>query len=320
MSITRRVVLLALCVAALTISFCPCGGPTPSELDNCLVFPADNIWNTPIDHLPVHSNSAVYLATIGISARLKADFGSGTWEGARIGIPYVLVTDDQPLVSVSFNYDDESDTGPYPVPLSPPIEGGQESTGDRHILMINTDSCTLYELYAAYPADGDSWTAGSGAIFDLGSNELRPDGWTSADAAGLPIFPGLVRYDEIVDGAINHAIRFTVPETQRACLWPARHYASSITDPDYPPMGLRVRLKADFDITGYSPTNQIILRALQTYGMILADNGSAIFLSGAPDERWDNDDLRDLMDITAADLEVVDVSSLMADPDSGATR
>ena len=317
-------------LSVLTIVFVSCqigsaqGGLTGSgespNLDGCPIFPADNIWNTRIDSLPVHANSAVYLRTIGLSTTLRADFGSGLWDGGPIGIPYATVGSGQAGADVSFDYDDESDPGPYPIPPDPPIEGGRNGDGDRHIIIVDTDARILYELFYAYPDGRGGWTAGSGAIFDLESNDLRPETWTSADAAGLPIFPGLVRYEEIEAGSIDHAIRFTVPDTQRAYLWPARHYASSNTDPHYPPMGLRLRLRADYDISGFSPTNRIILTALKEYGLILADNGAAIFISGAPDERWDNDELRELMRVTAADLEAVDVSSLMVTPDSAAAR
>ena len=184
-------------------------------------------------------------------------------------------------------------------------------------LSLDQDNCLLYELFAAYPQQDNSWTAGSGAIFDLNSHDLRPDGWTSADAAGLPILPGLVRYDEVAAGEINHAIRFTAQTTQRAYLWPARHFASSVTDTNYPPMGLRLRLKADYDISGFSPEIQVILTAMKTYGIILADNGSNWYISGVPDDRWDNDMLHELDVVQGSDFEAVDVSGLMIDSDSG---
>ena len=214
---------------------------------------------------------------------------------------------------------DESDPGPYAVPLNAPIEGGSSSTGDRHVIAIDTTNCILYELYAAYPQSA-SWEAGSGAIFNLKSNKLRPAGWTSADAAGLPIFPGLVRYDEVLTGAIHHAIRLTIPQTQKDYVWPARHYASNLTDPKYPPMGTRFRLKSDFDISSFSATNQIILKALKKYGMMVADNGSAWYISGAPDSRWNDDDLHNLGKLTGADFEAVDVSPLMVNENSGQAR
>jgi hypothetical protein len=293
---------------------------SPPELAGCVVFPEGNIWNVPVDTLPVDPNSDSYIATIGASTGMHADFGSGTWDGAPIGIPWIDVPGSQPLVPIIFTYDDESDPGPYPIPPDAPIEGGPSSTGDRHVLVVDRDACVLYEAFYAFPVGGGaSWTAGSGAVFDLASNELRPDTWTSADAAGLPILPGLVRYEEAAAGAIHHALRFTAPQTQRAYVWPARHFASSSTDPARPPMGQRFRLKAGVDISGFTPEVQAILQALKTYGMMLADNGSAWYLSGVPDEGWDNDDLAQLSQITGSDFEAVDVSSLMVDPDSGAT-
>ncbi len=294
--------------------------PAPT-LAGCSVFPADNIWNTPVDTLPVDPNSDVYVATIGANASVHADFGSGLWEGGPIGIPYVTVPGTQPRVPVTFDYADESDPGPYPIPPDAPIEGGAASNGDRHVLVVDRDNCVLYELYYAFPVNGGSaWTAGSGAIFDLSSHALRPASWTSADAAGLPILPGLVRYAEVAAGEIRHALRFTAPQTRRAYVWPARHYASDLTGAQYPPMGQRFRLKADFDIRGFSPEVQVILRALKTYGMMLADNGAAWYISGAPDERWDNDVLHELHQITGAAFEAVDVSALMVDANSGQVK
>lgn len=293
--------------------------PQPA-IDGCPVFPADNIWNTPIDTLPVDSNSVAYIATIGADATVHPDFGAGEWppgSGSPIGIPYTTVPGSQAEVSVTFDVADESDAGPYPVPTDAPIEGGAESDGDRHVFVVDRDGCVLYELFYAFPQDDGSWRAYSGAIFDLMSNGLRPETWTSADAAGLPILPGLVRYEEVASGEIRHALRFTAPETRRDYVWPARHYASNHIGPQYPPMGQRFRLRADFDISGFSPDVQVILRALQTYGMILADNGSPWYLSGAPDERWDNDVLHELGQLRGSDFEAVDVSSLMVDPDSG---
>jgi len=279
---------------------------------NCSVFPADNIWNTRVDQLPVHPSSSTWVATIGSSSPLHPDFGSGTYNGSTIGIPFVTVPGSQTKYTATFTYQSESDTGPYAVPLNAPVEGGS----DRHVISIDVDNCILYEMYAAFP-QASSWQAGSGAIFSLLSQALRPATWTSADAAGLPIFPGLVRYDEIVSGEIRHALRFTVPQTLKAYVWPARHYASTLTGSQYPPMGARFRLKASFDISGFSPTNQIILRALQRYGMMLADNGSSWFVSGAPDPRWDNSDLHLLTGILGTNFEAVDVSPLMVDPNSG---
>jgi len=284
---------------------------------NCQLFPANNIWNTPIDTLPLDANSSTYINTIGAGKYVHADFGSGLWDGGPIGIPFTTVPGNQEKVGVTFDYDDESDPGPYPIPADAPIEGGSDSDGDRHVLIVDRDNCILYELYYAFPQPDGSWTAGSGAIFDLKSNDLRPAGWTSADAAGLPILPGLVRYEEVAAGEINHAIRFTAPQTRKKYIWPARHYASHLTGSQYPPMGQRFRLKANFNISGFSPEVQVILKALKKYGMILADNGSSWFISGVPDERWDNDDLHQLHNVKGSDFEAVDESSLMIDPDSG---
>ena len=291
------------------------------QIAGCRIYAPNHIWNTRVDRLPVHAQSDTWIATVGRYRTLRADFGSGLYNGAPIGIPYVAVTGDQPTVPVSFEYSDESDAGPYPIPADAPIEGGAGSEGDRHVLVVDQDHCLLYELFAANRnAEDGSWAAGSGAIFDLNSDRLRPKGWTSADAAGLPILPGLVRYEEIEAGEILHALRFTVPQTQRAFLWPARHYASRLTDAKYPPMGAWFRLRGDFDVSGFSSEIQVILRALQRYGMILADNGSSWFVSGAPDERWRNDRLRELLKIHGSDLEAVDVSSLMRDEDSGTIK
>jgi len=293
---------------------------SPPHVAGCDVFPADNIWNTPIDTLPVDADSATYIATIGATAYVHADFGSGEWppgSGNPIGIPYTDVPGTQPQVPVTFYYDDESDPGPYPIPPDAPIEGGPESDGDRHVLVLDRDNCVLYELFDAWPQSDGSWEAGSGAKFDLHSHALRPDTWTSADAAGLPILPGMVRYDEVAAGEIRHALRFTAPQTRGEHVWPARHDASSLTGTQYPSMGQRFRLRVDFDVSGFSPEVQVMLRALKKYGMMLADNGSAWFISGVPDGRWDNDALRELHQVHGSDFEAVDVSSLMVHTDSG---
>lgn len=290
----------------------------PPQLGGCGVFPANNIWNTPVDRMPVDANSAAYVATIGASKSLVADFGSGLYQRAPIGIPFVLVPEAQPRVPIVFtDYADESDAGPYPVPHDAPVEGGPRGKGDRHVLVVQQGTCKLYELFNAVPQYDGSWRASSGAVFDLRSNALRPAGWTSADAAGFPIVPGLVRYDEIAAGEIRHAIRFTVPQTRRTYIWPATHFASRLTDAKYPPMGQRFRLRAGFDISGFSPENQVILRALKKYGMLLADNGSAWFLSGVPDHRWSNDALHELRRLHGSDFEAVDESSLMVSGTSG---
>ncbi|MBI5567067.1 MAG: hypothetical protein HY870_19375 [Chloroflexi bacterium] len=263
------------------------------------------------------ANSAAYVNTIGANAHVHADFGKGLWESFPIGIPYTTVPGTQPAFNVDFWWPDESDPGPYPIPPNVPIEGDPDGDGDRHILIVDRDNCKLYELYAAHQINGQ-WNAGSGAIFDLNSNALRPDTWTSADAAGLPILPGLARYDEVAAGEINHALRFTAPQTRGEYIWPARHEASDLTGAQYPPLGQRFRLKASFVIdNSFSPHAQVILRALKKYGMILADNGSRWYISGIPDERWENDVLHELDVVTGADFEAVDESSLMVQPDSG---
>lgn len=294
----------------------------PPTLAGCPVFPPDNVWNVRVDELPVHPSSDAWVASIGVDEPMHPDFGSGEFppgSGSPIGIPWTSVPGSQPRVPVSFDFSDESDPGPYPIPPDPPIEGGAGSTGDRHVLVVDREDCLLYELFDASPDGSGGWQAGSGAVFDLGSNGLRPAGWTSADAAGLPILPGLVRFEEVAAGEIRHALRFTAPRTRRAFVWPGRHFASSSNDPELPPMGQRFRLRSDFSLSGFSPRVRVILTALQRYGMMLADNGSAWFLSGAPDERWDNDELRELRQLRGDDFEAVDVSSLQVDPNSAET-
>jgi len=276
------------------------------------MFPADNPWNKDVSSDPVDPASDVLVSTCGANAQLHPDFGT-TWNGGPIGIPYVVVRGDQQRVPVTFDYDDESDPGPYPVPADAPIEGGSSSNGDRHVLVVDADNWKLYELFDAHPVNGGArWTAGSGAIFDLSSNSLRPAGWTSADAAGLPILPGLVRYDEVVEQKeIKHALRFTCPTTRRAYVAPARHFASSRTEASQPPMGMRVRLKSSVDISAYPANVRVILRALKTYGMFLADNGSSFFLSGAHDMRWNDDELGAMKQLHGRDFEVVRMGSIV---------
>ena len=277
-------------------------------IESCQVFPADNPWNTDISAAPIHPNSAKYIANINAHGgdTVHPDFGSDP----EYGIPYITVPGTQPKVPVTFYYDDESDPGPYPIPADAPVEGG----GDRHVIVIDTDNCILYETYNSEYVGGaqHAWTADSGAIFDLSSNALRPDGWTSADAAGLPIFPGLARCDEVMSGEIKHALRFTVNETQRAYIYPATHFASDITDPNYPPMGLRVRLKANYDLSDMTGQALVIATALKHYGMILADNGSNWYISGERDQGgcWDDDDLDQLKDIPGTAFEVIQSVSL----------
>jgi hypothetical protein len=275
------------------------------------VFPKNNPWNQRVDKLPVASNSDAIVGSIGVSKGMHADFGSGTYGGGPIGIPYTTVGAGQRKVHVSFDYASESDKGPYPIPPRAPIEGGRSSSGDRHVIVVDRSKCKLYELYAAYPQNGGtSWHAGSGAIWSLRSNHLRPKTWTSADAAGLPILPGLARYDEVKRGAINHALRFTVSRTRNTFVYPARHQASSDSDPSLPPMGLRLRLRKGFPVSRYPRQSRIVLRALQRYGMIVADNGSDWYVSGAPSPGWNNDDLHSLGGVTGGNFEVVDTSSL----------
>ncbi len=306
-------VILVHAVVAAAVTVVPAHAGT---VGGCGLFPADSFWYADVTDLPVHARSAQWLASVGTARTMHADFGSGLWDGGPIGIPFVTVGAAQPDVPISFEYDDESDPGPYPIPPNAPIEGGAASTGDRHILVVDTSVCRLYEVFAAYPAGG-GFTAGSGAVWDLRSNSMRPAGWTSADAAGLPILPALVRYDEVAAGSIDHALRVTVPRTQRSYVWPGRHQAGSTTDPNVPPMGAWVRLRADFDTSGFPPQSRVVLEALKTHGAIVADNGSAWYVTGAPDERWDNDDLHSLGAVRGSDFEFVDASGLMVHPDSG---
>ena len=271
----------------------------------CPVFPRDNPWNRRVDRLPVARNSAAVIRAIGADKGLHPDFGSGLWEGEIIGIPITVVPGSQKKVRVSFDYDDESDAGPYPIPRDVRLEGGD----DRHAIIVDRNSCRLYELYALERSSG-GWHAGSGAIWNLRSNRLRPAGWTSADGAGLPILPGLARYDEVARGRIDHALRFTAERTRRAYVYPARHHASELTDPSLPPMGLRVRLRADFPTRSFPRQARVVLEALKRYGMIVSDNGSSWFITGAPDSRWNNDDLHMLGDVKGSDFEVVDTRSI----------
>jgi len=302
--------LLAAAAATLALTG---GAAAPPRLAGCPVFPASSVWNTPVDRLPVAANSAQLIASIGTGDHVHADFGSGLYDGSRIGIPFVAVHGTRtPKSHVTFDYADESDKGPYPIPANVPIEGApaHANEGDRHALIVDRDSCRLYELYALRRTGG-GYAAGSGAIFDLRSNRLRPAGWTSADAAGLPILPGLARWDgDAATGSIDHALRFTVERTRRAYIYPARHFASSSTDPALPPMGLRVRLKAGVDIASLPRQARIVAQAMKTYGLILADNGSNWYVSGAPSPHWSNDELHALGRLSGADFEVVDTSRL----------
>lgn len=289
---------------------------TAPIMGGCQMFPVNNIWNRRIDTLPVHARSTAWINSLGRSTGLHMDFGSGLWEGGVIGIPFNIVPPTQAGIFMGqsqFTYWDESDLGNYPIPTPLKIEFG----GDHHILIVKQGECKLYELYAAHKV-GNIWHAGSGAVWNLSSNALRPATWTSADAAGLPIAPGLVRYDEILGGQIKHAIRFTA-NTTGGYIWPARHQ----TDAPYlsiPPMGARFRLKASFNIAPYSPQMRVILLAMKQYGIILADNGSDWYISGAPDSRWNNDMLHTLDNITGNSFEAVDESSLMISSNSGAAK
>jgi hypothetical protein len=303
--------LLAAAAIALILACASSAATGSPAVGGCPLFPASSPWNERVDNLPVAADSSTIIASIG-DGSVHADFGSGLWDGSRIGIPYVVVHGKATAKSrVSFQYADESDKGPYPIPANVPIEGQPNAgDGDRHALIVDRDSCKLYELYALQRA-GDRWTAGSGAIWNLRSNALRPAGWTSADAAGLPILPGLARWDgDASTGVIRHALRFTVERTRQAYVYPARHYASSDTDPSLPPMGLRVRLKASVDISKLPRQARIVAQAMKTYGLILADNGSNWYVSGAPSPHWSNDQLHALGALTGSDFEVVDTSKL----------
>jgi hypothetical protein len=305
----QRIVGASVLAVVVLVAAALAQGSAVPGAPGCPMTPADSFWHADVSTLPLHPQSSTWVSSIGTSAGLKADFGSGTWNGGPIGIPYTTVPGSQARVPVSFDYADESDSGPYPVPPDAPIEGGPSSTGDRHVLVVDRDACRLWELYSAYPQNGGaSWTAGSGATWDLNSNAMRPLGWTSGDAAGLPILPGLVRYDEVASGEIDHVIRVTAPRTYNS-VWPASHKASTGGTSD-PPMGAWFRLKAGFDISGFSAQNQTILRALKKHGMVLADNGSSWFMSGVPDPAWNNTDLNALRSVPGSAFEAVDVSSL----------
>jgi len=293
------IVLLALGTSAGAAT-----SPSLPGAPKCPLYPASNVWNKRVDKLPVAANSQAIISSIGLEVGLHPDFGT-VWEGHPNGIPYTIANKKTKRYGVRFEYASESDKGPYPIPGNVKIEAGS----DRHALIVERDSCRLYELYALRKTSS-GWSAGSGAIWNLRSNKLRPAGWTSADAAGLPMLPGLVRYDEVARGHIDHALRFTVESTRRAYIYPARHFASDATDPNLPPMGLRVRLRVGFDISGYPRQVRVILTALKRYGMIVADNGANWYVSGAPDRRWNDDALHAIGNVTGADFEVVDTSTL----------
>ncbi len=290
-------------------------GNGSGDLGGRAIFPATDAWRTDISAAPRDANSDSLIASCGATTGMHPDFGT-VYAGAPNGLSYVVVHGTQPRVPVSFYYGNESDPGPYPVPPYAPVEGGSSSTGDRHVLVIDADNWKLYEMFDAHAVNnGASWTGGSGAIFDMTTGTVRPAGWTSADAAGMPIFPGLVRYDEVgIRHAIEHALRYSCARTRKAYIPPARHSAGSQTSANFPPMGMRVRLKASFDISGYSPTNQVILKALKKYGMFVADNGTDLYLSGAPDPRWNDDDLHNLTHVHGSDFEVVQMSGMVVQP------
>jgi hypothetical protein len=283
----------------------PGGQPT---IGGCPVFPADNAWNQDISAMPVDANSATYITNIG-GGNLHPDFGGG----GQYGIPYIVVPQSQPMTAINFTaYGDESDPGPYPIPLNAPVEGGASSTGDRHVLAVQQGTCKLYEMFSAYPGTG-VWNAGSGAVFDLRSNALRPDTWTSADAAGLPITAGLIRYDEVTAGQINHAIRFTVNTVRKAWVHPATHYGTS-TSTTRIPYGAKLRLKASYDISSFQGEARVILTALKKYGMIVADQGSSWFITGDGDPRWDDNDLNQLKTVPGSMFEVVQLGPIFTYP------
>lgn len=275
-------------------------------LAGCVLLPADNMWNTPIDTADLHPLSDDYIAAIRGATELHPDFGS-FWQGAPLGIPWTSVPAEQRMVAVGFLYDDESDPGPYPIPPDAPIEGGADSDGDRHVLVIQRETCLLYEMFDSWPQADGSWQAGSGAIWRLDRNEERPRGWTSADAAGLAILPGLVRWEEVHEGGeIRHAMRVTLSKVQAAYIPPATHSDGVCgMDPSCPPMGLRLRLKASFDDSGLHPTLQVFTRAMKKYGLVVADTGGDMYVSGTHDPRWDDEVLHDFHTLTASDFEAV---------------
>ncbi len=282
-----------------------------ASLNGFIPFPADNAWNQDISGAPVDPNSANYINFIGATTPLHPDFGAGLYNNQTIGIPYIVVS-GSPFVTIGYTaYGDESDPGPMPVPKNAPIEGyPNPGNGDRHVLVLDRDNCWLYELYSSYVQANGSWKAASGAVWDLLNDEQRPYTWTSADAAGLPVLPGLVRYDEVAGGAINHALRFTLQSSQAAFTPPATHWASNSSSTNAAVMGMRLRLKSSFDISGFPPHSKVILAALQKYGMIMADNGSSIYISGDPDNRWNNNDLASLKSVPASAFDVIQINPL----------
>ena len=307
--LNRRSLLLGIAGLACARTASAQAGPS-IDLGGRRIFPEDNPWNRDISGLPVDPSSEALIRGIGAATGLHPDFGT-VYQGRPNGIPYVVVPGTQRRVPVRFEYADESDPGPYPIPDDAPVEGGPDGRGDRHVLVVDRDSWKLYELFDAHK-EARGWRAGSGAVFDLNSNALRPAGWTSADAAGLPVLPGLVRYDEAVTrGEIRHALRFTCRRSRRAYVAPARHFASRSNDPALPPLGMRVRLKSSYPVGNLPPAARAIATALKRYGMILADNGSDWYISGAPDPRWDDDELAALRRIKGSDFEVVKMGKII---------
>jgi hypothetical protein len=301
---TAAVLVVLLCMGAPAAIAHPLPGAP-----GCPIFPDNNVWNKRVDNLPVKRNSRAIIRSIGLADTLHPDFGSGTYNGGPIGIPYTIVGHKQKKSRVKFHYYRESDKGPYPIPKDVRIEGGKQSTGDRHALIVDRNACKLYELYKLRRAKG-KWRAGSGAIWNLESNKLRPKGWTSADAAGLPILAGLARYSEVKRGRIDQALRFTVSQSRAKYIYPARHYASDSNDRNLPPMGLRVRLKKSFKIKGFPHQVRVVLRALKRYGMMVADNGADWYISGVPNRHWNNDALHRLHEVEGRNFVVVDTSNL----------
>jgi hypothetical protein len=293
----------------------PCSGISLGQegsFNGFIPFPPTSLWNTNIANAPVDPNSGAIISFIGSSKPLHPDFGAGLYNNQTIGIPYIVVPGTQGLATINFTaYGDESDPGPMPIPGNAPIEGyPHPGNGDRHVLVVDQGNCWLYELYHAYPQGPGTWNADSAAVWDLEANEQRPYTWTSADAAGLPILPELVRYDEVASGVIKHAIRFTLQYSKQAFTPPASHWAANSSNSLAAPMGMRLRLKASFDISGFPPEDQVILTAMKQYGIIMADNGSSMFISGTPDNRWNNDHLGQLRQVTAADFDVLLISPL----------
>lgn len=314
MRIRRGMVFAAAAVGLLSVP--ACGPKVPGT--ECPMFPANSFWHADVRGLDPLPNSAQLVASIGTGSPVHPDFGSGLWEGGPIGIPFDVVAGTQPRVPISFYYGSQSDPGPYPIPPDVPVEGGPEAEGDRHVLVVDEDACVLYEVFDAWPVDeGASWEAGSGAIWDLRSNDLRRATWTSADAAGFPILPGLVHYDEVAAGSVDHVIRMTAPVTRREFIWPATHQAGSTNSANAPAMGQWFRLGNHIDPLDFPAAVRPIVVALQTHGAIIADNGSSWFISGVPDPRWNNTALRSLRNLTGEDFEAVDASELMVSPTSG---